>query len=399
MEKIIAINSGSSSLKFKLFLMPEEKVLASGLIERIGIKDPRVEIKYGDGQVFEKVGDIPDHKTAVSLLMDLLLELKIIDDYSEITGVGHRVVAGGEYFKHSEIVTPTVIEHIREIFEYAPLHNPANLVGIEAFKKILPDACSVVVFDTAFHQTIPEENYLYSVPFEWYEDYKVRRYGAHGTSHRYVSDLAAKMMGKPLEDLKLISCHLGAGASICAVKGGESFDTSMGFTPLTGVTMATRSGDVDVALVAFMMKKLNLDMDEMMKVLNGASGLQGISGISSDMRDIDAARKTDKRAELAMDIFVKNVVKYIGEYTFEMGGVDGIIFTAGIGENAITARTKIMERLAFMGIEIDHENNQKRGAQNFISTKDSKVQVMCIPTDEELMIARDVQTLAQEDQA
>lgn len=393
MEKIIAVNSGSSSLKFKLFAMPEEKVLASGLIERIGIKDPKVTIKYGAGQKFTETTDIPDHKQAISLLMDLLLKLDIIKSYDEITGVGHRVVAGGEEFNQSVVITPEVIDKIRALAEYAPLHNPANLVGIEAFKKILPNAIAVAVFDTAFHQSMPEENFVYSVPFEWYEKYGVRRYGAHGTSHRYVADQAAKLLGKPAEELKLISCHLGAGASICAIKGGESFDTSMGFTPLTGLTMATRSGDVDVSLIAFMMEKLNMSMPEMMKILNRESGLLGISGVSSDMRDIEEQVDTDKRCALAIDIFMKDVIKYIGQYIFELQGVDGIIFTAGIGENAANVREDVMKRLAFMGVTINKEANSKRGEQLIISGEDSSVKVMVIPTDEELMIARDVVAL------
>jgi acetate kinase len=289
-----------------------------------------------------------------------------------------------------------VIAKIHEIAEMAPLHNPANLVGIEAFKKILPQATSVVVFDTAFHQTIPEENFIYSVPYEWYEKYGVRRYGAHGTSHRYVAGEAAKLLGRPLEDLKLVSCHIGAGASICAIKNGKSFDTSMGFTPLTGVTMATRSGDVDVAMISYMMEKLNIDsMTEMIYMLNKESGLLGISGVSQDSRDILQVAHANHRAQLSLDILVKDVVKYIGQYTFEMGGLDGIIFTAGVGENSDEIRASILERLGFLGITIDQEENQKRGVTNIISGPDSKITVMRIKTDEEVMIARDVMDLSQ----
>ncbi|WP_270334795.1 acetate/propionate family kinase [Ligilactobacillus acidipiscis] len=394
--EILAVNSGSSSFKFKLFVMPEEKVIASGQIERIGQMGSIVTIKHHDGEKYERKDNIKNHKEAVQELMDLLLELRIIKDYSEIDGVGHRVVAGGEYFDHSVIVDENVIAKIHEIAEMAPLHNPANLVGIEAFKKILPQATSVVVFDTAFHQTIPEENFIYSVPYEWYEKYGVRRYGAHGTSHRYVAGEAAKLLGRPLEDLKLVSCHIGAGASICAIKNGKSFDTSMGFTPLTGVTMATRSGDVDVAMISYMMEKLNIDsMTEMIYMLNKESGLLGISGVSQDSRDILQVAHANHRAQLSLDILVKDVVKYIGQYTFEMGGLDGIIFTAGVGENSDEIRAAILERLGFLGITIDQEENQKRGVTNIISGPDSKITVMRIQTDEEVMIARDVMDLSQ----
>ena len=392
MEKTIVINSGSSSLKFKLFNMPTEEVLASGLIERIGIDGSAITIKYGEGQKFASQEDISDHKVAVDRLLALLGTLGIVTDLSEITAVGHRVVAGGEYFKTSAVIDEKVIAQIDEIADFAPLHNPANLMGIKAFKKVLPDAFSLAAFDTSFHQSIPEENYLYSVPFEWYEKFGVRRYGAHGTSHRYVAGEAAKMLNKPLEDLKLITCHLGAGSSICAVKDGQSFDTSMGFTPLTGVTMATRSGDVDVALLNYVMDKLNIkSLDEMIYTLNNESGLLGISGVSPDMRDILAAKDDNKRAKLALDIFVKNVIKYIGEYVLEMGGVDGIIFTAGIGENSTPVRKLIMDRLKYLGITCDDVANEAN-KDGYISTKDSKVAVLKISTDEELMIARDVQT-------
>lgn len=390
MEKTIVINSGSSSLKFKLFVMPNEDVLASGLIERIGIDGSAITIKYGAGEKYTSQEDIKDHKIAVDRLLALLLELKIVDSLDEITAVGHRVVAGGEYFKSSAVVDDDVIAKIDEIADFAPLHNPANLMGIKAFKKVLPNAFSLAAFDTSFHQSIPEENFLYSVPYEWYEKFGVRRYGAHGTSHRYVAQEAAKFLGKPLEELKLITCHLGAGSSICAVKDGKSFDTSMGFTPLTGVTMATRSGDIDVALLNYVMDKLAIkSLDEMIYILNNKSGLLGISGVSPDMRDILAAKDDNKRAKLALDIFVKNVVKYIGEYVAEMGGVDGIIFTAGIGENSVPVRQMVMQRLAYLGITCDDKANEAN-EDGYIATKDSKVAVLKISTDEELMIARDV---------
>ena len=394
MDKVLAVNSGSSSLKFKLFEMPSEEVIASGLIERIAIPGSQTTIKYGNGKVYKHQGTVKNHGEAVNNLMELLISLGIIEKYSEITGVGHRVVAGGEYFSKSVVVTDEVIQKIKNITELAPLHNPANLIGIQAFKEMLPDACSVVVFDTAFHQTMPEENFLYSVPYEWYEKLGVRRYGAHGTSHRYVAGEAAKLMGCPLKDLKIVTCHLGAGSSLCAIKNGKSFDTSMGFTPLTGVTMATRSGDVDVSMIAFVMDKLGINsISEMVYTLNKKSGLAGISGVSSDMRDILAVSHAKHRARLAIDIFVKDIVKYIGQYYFEMGGIDGIVFTAGIGENSAVIRKMIMERLSFMNITIDNEKNEEQDGATVISGEDSAITMMKIPTNEELMIARDVMEL------
>lgn len=391
MSKIIAINAGSSSLKFKLFEMNTEQVLAQGLFDRIGLAKGAIKIKYGINEKFETNEEIKNHSYAVKRLLELLLNLEIIHDFSEIKGVGHRVVAGGEYFKRSVTIDSKVIKKINSLAEYAPIHNPANLMGIKAFKKILPAATAVAVFDTSFHQTMPKENYIFSVPYEWYQKYGVRRYGAHGTSHRYVANVAAAILKRPLDELKLISCHLGAGASVCAIKNGKSFDTSMGFTPLTGITMATRSGDTDVAMLSFMMQKLDMhSMPEAIYDLNKKSGLLGISGVSSDMRDVMAKSDTNPRAQLAVDIFVKDIVKYIGSYTAEMGGVDGIIFTAGIGENSAEIRSAVLQRLSYMGIEVDEESNSVRGENIVISTKGSKVKVLVVPTDEELMIARDV---------
>lgn len=395
MQKIIVINSGSSSLKFQIFEHPGRKVLAKGLIERIGLENSVVTIKYGDKQKYTDTKTIKDHHVAVSLLLDLLQELEIVTDLNEIVGVGHRVVAGGEYFKHSVPIDQHVIDRIDELTELAPLHNPANLVGIKAFKKLLPNAVSVASFDTAFHQSIPEVNYMYSAPYEWYEKYKVRRYGAHGISHRYVANRAAEMMGKPLKDLRLITCHLGAGASITAVKDGKSFDTSMGFTPLTGITMATRSGDIDVSLVAYMMKKLKVkSVSEILYILNKESGLKGISGISADMRDVEEAAwyEGNKRARLALDIFEKDVIKYVGQYMAEMGGVDGVVFTAGVGENSPEIREAIANMMGFLGAEIDHEKNKGKG-EAIISTPNSKVALLRIPTNEEYMICCDVEEI------
>lgn len=398
MEKVIAINSGSSSLKFKLFMMPTEEVIASGKIERIGIQDSNIDIKYGLGRRYQATMEIANHKIAVAILMEMLIKLEIIRDYMEIDGVGHRVVAGGEYFKQSVIVDDEVVAKIAKIADLAPLHNPANLIGIKAFREALPYACSVAVFDTSFHQTMPAVNYVYSTPYEWYEKLGIRRYGAHGTSHRYVIKEAANLLNRPLEKLKLISCHLGAGASICAVKNGKSYNTSMGFTPLAGVTMATRSGDIDVSAVAYAMNQLNItSINDMLDILNKKSGLLGISGVSSDSRDVSSAAKNgNERAQLAMDIFERTVLDYIGQYVAEMGGVDGIIFTAGIGENSSSVRARIVEKLAYMGIELDVQENNKRGINNIISTLNSNVTVMRVMTDEELMIARDVVNLKKQ---
>lgn len=398
MEKTLIINSGSSSLKFKLFAIPTEDVLASGLIDRISIKGSSVTVKY-NGQKYHQELPIPDHSFAVDLLLKLLVELHLIKDLNEITAVGHRVVAGGEYFDHSVVIDDDVIQKIAELSDLARLHNPANLLGIKVFKKLLPNALAVASFDTAYHHSIPEKNYLYSVPFEWYEKYGVRRYGAHGISHRYVARQAASLMNKPLKELKLITCHLGAGSSLCAVKDGKSFDTTMGFTPLTGVTMATRSGDVDVELVTYMMKKLNItDPEEMISILTRHSGLLGISGISSDMRDVIAAKDAgNKRAQIAVTLFVKNIVRYIGQYYAEMKGLDGIVFTAGIGENSDVIRKLVCDELEFMGVKLDDTLNSK-GEEGFITKLDSKIAALLVPTDEELMISRDIEVIKLQEQ-
>src|SRR5699024_7554588 len=395
MSKTISINAGSSSLKWKLFQMPEEAVVASGIVERIGLNDSIFTIKYGDDQKYETVVDIDDHKVAVEMLLEQLTELSIIESFDEITGVGHRVVAGGELFQESTLIDDKVIEQIESLSEFAPLHNPANATGIKAFRAILPNITSVAVFDTSFHTTMPKENYLYSIPMKYYTEYNARRYGAHGTSHRYLANRAAEMLDKPLEDLKLITAHLGNGASITAVEGGKSIDTSMGFTPLAGVTMGTRSGDIDASLLPFIMEKEGIsDINEMIRILNNESGLKGISGVSSDMRDIEeAAAEGNEDAEVALKIFNDRVRKYIGQYAATMNGVDALVFTAGIGENAINVREDVAAGLTFLGLEIDKEANNVRGEERIISTEDSKVKVLLIPTDEELMIARDVEAL------
>lgn len=395
MGKSIAINAGSSTLKFKLFEMPSEKVIASGNVERIGLGSSDVTIKYDDGKKYTDTLDIKNHEEAIRLVLDKLLSLNIIKEYSEITGVGHRVVAGGEFFTDSVVIDDEVLNKIEELVEFAPLHQPAHVMGIKAFRKILPDVISVAVFDTSFHSTLPEENYMYSLPYDYYDQYKARKYGAHGTSYRYVSQRAADMLGKPLEDLKLIIMHLGAGASLDAVQNGKSFDTSMGFSPVAGITMATRSGDVDPSVLQYVMAKEDItDYDDMIDILNHKSGLLGISGISADMRDVDsAAADGNHRAQLAHNIFINRVVRYVGSYMAEMNGADAIVFTAGIGENDADVRQEVVDHLGFVGAKIDPAKNDVRGVERNLSTDDATVQTLLIPTDEELMIVRDIERL------
>ncbi|NKZ27421.1 acetate/propionate family kinase [Vagococcus lutrae] len=392
MSKTIAINAGSSSLKWQIFEMPEETVIAKGIVERIGLNDSIFTISYGEGEKFHNVLDIPDHEFAVNMLLYKLTELNIVSSLEEIEGAGHRVVAGGEYFKESALVTADALAKIEELGEFAPLHNPAEAKVIRVFEKLLPHTVNVAVFDTSFHTTMPAENYLYSIPMEYYEKHKARKYGAHGTSHRYVSERAAEMLGKPIEDTKIITCHLGNGASITAVEGGKSIDTSMGFTPLAGVTMGTRSGDIDASILPYIMKKEGMtDINEMIDILNKKSGLLGLSGISSDMRDVQAS--DTENAKTALAIFINRVQKYIGSYVAVMNGVDAIVFTAGIGENAIELRRDIINGMTWFGCEIDDEKNNIRGEERVISTDDSSVKVLLVPTDEEVMIARDVEAL------
>lgn len=392
MAKTIAINAGSSSLKWQLYEMPAEEVAAKGIVERIGLKDSIFTIKYGNGQKYEETKDINDHEVAVKMLLDKLIELGILGSYDEITGVGHRVVQGGKYFDKSVVIDDDVLEKIEELADFAPLHNPANLMGINAFRELLPDVINVAVFDTAFHANMPESNARYSIPKEYKEKYDIRKYGAHGTSHRYVAERAADMLERPIEDLKLITCHLGNGASITAVENGKSVDTSMGFTPLAGVTMGTRSGDIDPAVLQYLMNKLNIDIDEMLNILNKKSGLLGLTGISSDMRDLED-NMDNEDVQIALDIFADRIRKYIGSYVTTMNGVDAIVFTAGIGENDANARANVINGMTWFGCEIDPEKNNVRGEEKVISTDDSKVKVLLVPTDEELVIARDVESL------
>ncbi len=395
MTKILSVNAGSSSLKFKLLNMPEEDVIAEGVIERIGAgldQDDNVTIKL-NGEKHKSRQEFDDHEQAINFMLAQFKELGIVKDFNEIKGIGHRVVAGGEWFNKSVLVDDEVLKKVERLAAYAPLHNAANALGIKAFSKIIPEAVEVVVFDTAFHQTMPKENYLYAIPYEYYTKYGVRRYGAHGTSHKYVAEQAAKLLGKPLEDLKLITMHLGAGASITAIKNGKSYDTSMGFSPLAGLMMATRSGDVDYSLMNYVKGKEGLSDQETLDILNHKSGLLGVSTISSDMRDLLDVYDTNDHAKLAVDMFVDRVVDYIGQYYFELQGADALVFTAGIGENSIPVRKMVIDKLAFLGVKLDEEANSKRGSATEITTADSKIKAFMIPTNEELEIARDVQRL------
>ncbi|XQY90991.1 acetate kinase [Metabacillus sp. HB246100] len=394
MAKIIAINAGSSSLKFQLFDMPSETVLTKGLVERIGINDSVFSITV-NGEKQTEVSDIPDHAVAVKILLSKLTGLGIIKSLDEIEGIGHRVVHGGEIFNDSAIINADTLAKIEELSDLAPLHNPANIVGIKAFQEVLPNVEAVAVFDTAFHQTMPEQSFLYSLPYEYYEDYGIRKYGFHGTSHKYVSERAAEILGRPVEHLRLISCHLGNGASIAAIEGGKSIDTSMGFTPLAGVAMGTRSGNIDPALIPFIMEKTGKDADQVLDILNKKSGILGVSGLSSDLRDIEkATEEGNERAKTALEVFASRIHKYIGSYAARMSGVDAIIFTAGIGENSTEIRARVLKGLEFMGIYWDPALNKVRGEEAYISYPHSPVKVLVIPTNEEVMIARDVVRLA-----
>ncbi|MEG0285458.1 MAG: acetate kinase [Vagococcus sp.] len=390
--KIMAINSGSSSLKFQLFVMPEEDLIVKGLFERIGSAEG-ISFSYtlaGEKKAFTIEGTT--HEEAVAFLIDFLLKEKVIESLEEITGVGHRVAHGGEYFSSSSLVEEKEEEMIRELSKLAPLHNPVNLAGIEAFKQALPEASQVAVFDTSFHQTLPKSQYLYPIPMSYYREDKIRKYGFHGTSHQFVAQEAANIMEKPLEDLKLITCHLGNGASICGIKNGQSQITSMGFTPIAGLMMGTRSGDLDPSVVTFIQEEKGLSASEMNQVLNNESGLLGVSELSNDFRDVIASAEDNvEQSVVALDIFTSKVKQTIGAYAAELGGVDGIIFTAGIGENSAWVREKCCEGLEFLGAKIDKELNKT--SEEIISTTDSSTTVLVVPTNEELMIAKETMAI------
>ena len=390
--KILSVNAGSSSLKFQMYEMPEEKALISGNFERIGIHNSFYTIKI-NGEKIKKEMDLPNHKVAFETLVKELEENKVVDSLEEISGIGHRVVQGGAYFDKTVVIDDDVIAKIEELNVLAPLHNPAAITGIKAAMEVIPSAVQTAVFDTAFHQTMPEENYIYAVPYEWYTDYKVRRYGAHGTSHMYVANRMNEILGRT--DTKLITCHLGNGASVSAVVNGKCVNTSMGLTPNAGLIMGSRCGDMDATVVTYMMDQLKVSPAEMDTLLNKKSGLLGVTNLSSDMRDIDAGvLEGNERCELVKRMFVNRVVEYIAKYYVEMNGCDAIVFTAGIGENSITTRRRIVNKLGVLGIYLDEEANNVRGEEKLITTADSKIPCYVIPTNEELMIARDTYSLA-----
>ena len=397
--KVLVLNCGSSSLKYQLIDMENEGVLCVGLVERIGIEGSILK-QEKDGVEGKYIVEQPmkNHEEAIKLVLDAVVDPTYggVKDIKEVEAVGHRVVHAGEKFAKSVVITEEVEEALKECIDLAPLHNPANIMGIDACKAILPGVPMVAVFDTAFHQTMPKKSYLYGLPHELYTKYGVRRYGFHGTSHKYVSQRAAAMLGKNIEDVKIITCHLGNGASIAAVDGGKCVDTSMGFTPLEGLIMGTRCGDIDAAILPFLMRKENLNADQLDAIMNKQSGVYGMTGISSDFRDIeDAAAAGDEKAQVALDAYAQRVKKYIGSYAAEMNGVDAVVFTAGVGENGIDMREMIASNMEFLGMKLDKEANKVRGKERVISTEDSKVKILLIPTNEELMIARDTLALVK----
>jgi len=391
--KILSVNAGSSSLKFTLFEMPEEKVLISGVFERIGIGESFYTIKF-NGEKIKKEVNLENHKDAFQYLVQELLENKIIDSLNDIKGIGNRIVQGGSYFDRSVVASESVIEKIDELSALAPLHNPAAIVGIRAAQEVFKDATLTAVFDTAFHQTMPEYNYMYATPYEWESEYKIRRYGAHGTSHKYVALRMNEILGK--DDTKVITCHVGNGASISAVLNGECLNTSMGLTPNAGLIMGSRCGDIDATILPYMMEQANISPKEMDTILNKKSGLLGISGVSSDARDIEnGIKEGNKRCILANKMYVRRIVDYIAKYYVELGGCDAIVFTAGVGENGIDTRAEVLKELEVLGVVLDSDANNCRGKEVCITKEESKIPVWVIPTDEELMIARDTYNLVK----
>ncbi|GBG54929.1 acetate kinase [Sporomusaceae bacterium FL31] len=394
--KVLVVNCGSSSLKYQLFDMTDESVLAKGLVERIGIDGSVLTHQPADKEKTIINADIKNHSIAIKMVVDALInpEHGVIASMQEITAVGHRVVHGAEKFASSVLITPEVMQALEECIEMAPLHNPPNILGINACAELMPGVAQVGVFDTAFHQTMPKKAYIYGLPYEAYEKHRVRRYGFHGTSHKFVSQSVAELMGKDVSELKIVTCHLGNGSSVAAVKNGQVIDTSMGFTPLEGLVMGTRCGDVDPAVLPFIMKKEGFSVEDIDNYINKKSGVLGISGVSSDFRDIEgAAEDGNERAQLALDIFAYRVRKYIGSYVAAMGGVDAIVFTAGLGENSISMREMIADGLEFLGTKICKERNNVRGKAREISAEGSQVKVFIVPTNEELMIARDTKVI------
>ena len=391
--KILAVNCGSSSLKFKMYEMPEEKVLISGLFERIGEKASEYTIKL-NGDKYSKEVALPNHKVAFEILVDELKKNNIINRLDEIKGIGHRIVQGGAYFDKTVVADDDAVSKIDELAALAPLHNKAAITGINAAKEVIPTALEAVTFDTAFHQTMEPVNYIYAVPYEWYTDYKVRKYGAHGTSHKYIASRLNALLGRT--NTKLITCHIGSGASISAIRDGICIDTSMGLTPNAGLIMGTRCGDVDTSILTYMMQKKDISPKEMDTILNKQSGLLGISGVSNDSRDIEEGiNKGNERCVLAQKMYVQKIIDYIAMYYFELGGVDAIAFSAGVGENSIRTRIDIMEGLKVLGIVPDYEANNCRGVEKLVTTPESKVPCYVVPTDEEIMIARDTFNLCK----
>lgn len=394
--KILSVNAGSSSLKFTAYEMPEEKILAKGIFERIGINGSFYTVKI-NGEKITKEVPLPNHTEAFKILMDELVALNVVNSIDEIKGIGHRVVQGADHYDKSVIATDEVVDDIASLSSLAPLHNPAAVLGIKAAKEVNKEATMVAVFDTAYHQTMPKENYLYALPINWYKDYQVRRYGAHGTSHKYISEYVSKMLNR--DDLKLIICHIGSGASISAIKNGKCINTSMGFTPNAGLIMGTRCGDIDCTILPYIMEKTGLTTEEINHVLNKESGVYALSEGYSDMRDIyDRVKLGEEKCTLALNMFVKRIVDYIAKYYFELEGCDAIIFTAGVGENGAFERRKIVEKLEFLGVKLDREFNEKIASyhdihEGKITTDESTIPVYVIPTDEEVMIARDTYEL------
>ena len=385
--KILSVNAGSSSLKFQMYEMPEEKVLISGVFERIGIDAPFYTIKI-NGEKIRKEVELPNHKVAFEILVKELMDYKVVESLDEIKGIGHRVVQGGDYFNKTVVIDDEVIAKIDELSTLAPLHNPAAITGIKAAQAVVPNAVQTAVFDTAFHQTMDEVNYMYAVPYSWYTDYKIRRYGAHGTSHKYVALRMNEILGRM--NTKLITCHIGNGGSVSAVVDGKCVNTSMGLTPNAGLIMGSRCGDIDATIIPYIMKKANLTAEEVDTALNKQSGLLGISGVSSDSRDVeDGINSGNERCLLAQKMYVRRVIDYIAKYYVEMGGADAIVFTAGVGENSKATRREIMDGLSVLGVVVDEENNNTRGQEIMVTTKESKIPCYVIPTDEEVMIARD----------
>lgn len=396
MTKVITINSKSTSLKFKLYNMPNEEVIFEGKVKEIGTNESTFNYSTTNEENVVESLDIPNHRKAVQVLFEKLLNLEVIQSIDEIKGVGHRVVHGGKQFSDSALITDSVVKKIEELAEFAPLHNPANVEGIRALHEVLPNVPAIAVFDTAFHQTMENSSYLYSLPYEYYEKYDIRKYGFHGISHKYATERAAQLLGKPLEHLRLISCHIGTGSSITAIKGGKVLDTTMGFTPLSGLTQNTKVGKIDPSVIPYLMEKLDCSVEDVIEIFNSQSGLLGLSGISQEHRELEVeAKKGNERAQLALDVFTDRIQKYIGSYAVLMNGVDAIIFTAGVGTNSPSFRKSVLSKFEFMGVHLNDELNNNCEKEKMISHPDSNIKVLVIPRNEDILIARDVVRIAK----